>query len=445
VADYTPFAQFRDMLFDRSPAASMAALLGAQANAPTAPQGGGADALDYLKARYSNVEVSNSFVDAAGHHIDCIRVNQQPSLGGGGDVASPPAFEEMPGSPQVGGGRFAAVASQLAEDRKDRFGNQAYCPPGFVPVLRVTPERIAKAGGLARFFQKAPDGGRHPSFGSGSESQAMATAGGPQVPFQVVGGVIHAYAHAPQWVAGNNCTGARSWLNVWTPNPRPGVFSLSQQWIAGNDGRGVQTIEGGWHVYPDLYNDQQPVTRLFVYWTADGYQTTGNYNLNPRPGQTGFIQVDNTWILGGAFPASSPGGEQRGFLMQWQRDPANGNWWLFLQGSGDPVAVGYYSAAQYGNGPLSQAAQSVDFGGETCGTPGSRQTGPMGSGQLASAGWQAAAFHKQVAYLTSGGWVPATLSPDQQDAPAYTIDLHNNSNTAWSTYFYFGGPGGTFP
>ena len=211
-------------------------------------------------------------------------------------------------------------------------------------------------------------------------------ASGPAVPFLVdPQGGLHAYAHAAQDVSsipGGPCIGARSWLNLWTPNPGPGVFSLSQQWVVG--GNGLQTIEGGWHVYPSLYNDAQPVTRLFLYWTADGYASTGSYNLNNRPGQGGFIQTDNTWVLGGSFQVSAAGGDQHGFAMQWQRDPANGNWWLFLQDSTNPVAVGYFPASLYGGGPLSQAATHIDFGGEVCSQSGGNQTGQMGSGQGAA-------------------------------------------------------------
>ena len=153
---------------------------------------------------------------------------------------------------------------------------------------------------------------------------------------------------------------------LWTPDPAPGVFSLSQQWVAGGSGPSLQTIEGGWHVYPAFHNDPSPITRLFIYWTADGYSSTGNYNLLNQPGQPAFVQTDNTWVLGGAFPTSAAGGDQHGFLMQWYRDPANGNWWLTLQSTGNAIAVGYYPAAIYGGGALSQAAQSVDFGGEVC-------------------------------------------------------------------------------
>ena len=338
---------------------------------------------DYLLSRYTNVEVANTFVDAVGRHVDCIRLAQQPALRGAGAPDPPPEFVALPGAQPPAA--LVAGAAPLAEGRTDQFGNSAFCPPGFVPVLRVTLEDITGAGGLDRFFEKAPGGGRHPSLGSGRRTVTRAPgASGPAVPFQAVGGAIHAYAHASQDVSsipGGPCIGARSWLNLWTPNPAPGVFSLSQQWIAGDNGTGLQTVEGGWHVYPSLYADAQLVTRLFLYWTADGYASTGNYNLNNRPGQGGFIQNDNTWVLGGSFQVSAPGGDQLGFAMQWQRDPANGNWWLFLQGSANPVAVGYFPASLYGSGALSQAALSVDFGGEVCSQSGGNQTGQMGSGQ----------------------------------------------------------------
>ena len=445
--EFMPFRQFQDEIHGSK--VFLAPMAAANVPAASSAMGQvGGDVLEYVRARYANVEVSNSFVDAAGQHVDCIRLNQQPSLRGAEKVDSPPAFEEMRGTAAEKPSAFAAIAA-LAEDKKDAFGNQVYCPPGFVPVVRVTPARIASNGGLTSFFQKAPGGGKHPSLGSGTDQTVpvggAAPGGGVVAPMQVVNGVIHAYAHAAQWVQGTGCIGARSWLNLWAPDPSPGVFSLSQQWIAGGQGAGLQTIEGGWHVYPALHQESQPTARLFIFWTADGYQTTGAYNLSTRPGQGGFVQVDNTWVIGGAFRTSVAGGDQQGFLMQWQRDPANGNWWLFLQGTGQPVAVGYYPASLYGAGPLSDSAWSVDFGGEVCGQPNSKTTGPMGSGQQASAGWQGAAFHKEIAYLTSGGWVPATLSPDERDAPAYTIDLHNNSSSAWSTYFYYGGPGAVFP
>jgi len=407
------------------------------------PQAEDSAVTNFILSHYANVEVANSFADAAGHAIDCIPMNQQPAVRGLEGPAAPPAeFLEVREGPRRRT-RDLSVAPPPDERRKDQFGNDAKCPEGCIPVMRVTPERIRSVGGFANLFSKAPGGGRHPSLGSGPPSPRPAATRGLAIPAQDVGGAIHAYAHASQVVTDGPCTGARSWLNLWTPNPAPGVFSLSQQWIAGGSGSGLQTIEGGWHVYPGLYNDSAPITRLFIYWTADGYSQTGNYNLLYRPGQPAFVQTDNSWVLGGAFQKTSVvAGDQPGFMMQWRLDPAQGRWWLVLQGTGDPVALGYFPTAIFGGGPLSNAAESVDFGGEVCSEAGSNQAGPMGSGSHATTGWQQSAFHKEIAYFSAGQWIPATLARQQQDAPAYTIDAQNKSSSPWSTHFFFGGPGG---
>lgn len=391
-------------------------------------------------------DMAGTFVDDAGLHIDCIREDLQPGLqdeAGQGQIAEPPPFADLPGA--VGAQRAAAVASPLAEDKKDLHGNQKYCPEGYVPVLRVTPERVAQAGGPTQFFQKAPGGGRHPTRGAGGprpRPQGGGAGGGPVGPFQIVQGALHAYAHAFQQVPNH---GGQSWLNLWNPDPAPGVFSLSQQWWTGGSGSGLQTVEGGWHVYPDLYSGST-ATRLFIYFTADGYVNTGSYNLTRRPGQGGFVQTDNSWVLGGSFQTTStPGGDQQGFLMQWQQD-ASGNWWLYLQTSGNPVAVGYYPVALFAGGALSQQADGIDFGGEVCSQPGQRQTGQMGSGQTADAGAGQAAFHKDIGYLpqVGGSLTEASLVKDERDAPVYTVDLHNDSGGGGGTFFYYGGPGGQF-
>jgi hypothetical protein len=450
---YVPFRQFRDQIGSTPPATLQAALLGGGSAMVAAPndavdwaQRQAAAIIDHVQKTYDRTDVANSFVDAHGIHFDCVKMETQPTVGAmaGLDLSSqPPPFVEMPGAPS----RRAGVSAQLSEDRKDQFDNRVYCPKGYVPVMRVTPSMIAQAGGMEIFYQKSPDGGRHPTFGSATNtpSSIVPGGGGPLLPVQPdAQGAIHAYAHAAQGLTSQGgAFGGQSWLNVWNPNPSPGVFTLSQQWFAGGSGRGLQTVEGGWHVYPALYQGS-PLARLFIFFTADGYASTGSYNLTRRPGQGGFIQTDNTWVIGGSFQASDAGGEQRGFLMQWRRSD-QGDWWLYLQGSGDPAAVGYYPRQLFGNGAMAQAAGSVDFGGEVCSQAGGRQTGPMGSGQFASTGWQQAAFHRSIGYITSGGTLtPATPTNIQRDAPFYTIDPHSGGGGSWSTYFFFGGPNGQF-
>jgi hypothetical protein len=391
------------------------------------------EARDYVLSLYRPVvgKVAGTF-DDHGLAVDCIPIDAQPGLEATGAraPAAPPPFKEVRGvhAPR------SAMRAPLREDRRDRFGNPQFAPPGTIPMVRVTPERIAGAGGMQRFFEKAPGGGRHPL--RGAAERRVQTRDAQQLPMQTVGNAIHAYAHAFQRVTNY---GGQSWLNVWTPDPAPGVFALSQQWFTGGQGNGLQTVESGWHVYPQLYNESQNVPRLFLFFTADGYQSTGSYNLTRRPGQGGFVQTDGSWVVGGSLPASDDGGDQQGFLMQWQMDSAG--WWLYLQGDGDPVAVGYYPMQLFGRGQLTQAAEMVDFGGEVCGVVGGRQTGEMGSGQPASAGWQRAAFQKLICHSDGQQMTPADLTVDDRDNRCYSLEYHDN-DAEWGTYFFFGGPGG---
>jgi hypothetical protein len=458
VPNFVPFEQFRDQI--RSARRDQIAAAVQQVMAPAARALGApptavrdwahqeSDAIvEFVSELYESATVTNSFADKDGMPIDCLTFESQPALQGKAPALQPrpPALLDPEGAASAASPRSAYLEPPLAEGKADHLGNEQFCPPGSIPKVRVSPERIAHAGGLARFLRKAPDGGQHPILGK-ADGQAGDRGGpAPQAPsappyiappMQVVGNAIHAYAHAFQLNVPN--VGIRTWFNVWNPNPSPGVFSLSQLWLTGGSGGGLQTIEGGWHVYPDLFQGST-LTRLFLFSTPDGYQS-GAYNL-----QGGFIQVDNTWVIGGSFDASGPGGDQRGFLMQWQRD-AQGNWWLFLGGSGAPAAVGYYPVALYRGGQLSQYAEMIDFGGEVCGQQNGRQTGEMGSGRPASAGWQQAAFQRACAYLDaqSGRMVTATLTPDpRNDAPCYTLDAHTGSGD-WASYFFFGGGGCQF-
>ena len=115
---------------------------------------------------------------------------------------------------------------------------------------------------------------------------------------------IHRYAHAAQDVG--VCYGGGSWLNVWTPSVAPGVFSLSQQWWVGDNGnQPLQTLEGGWQVYPALYGHSNPV--LFIFFTAAGYDpASSGYNGTMMSSSSGqptkvFVQQNNNWVLGGPW------------------------------------------------------------------------------------------------------------------------------------------------
>jgi hypothetical protein len=263
------------------------------------------------------------------------------------------------------------------------------------------------------------------------------------------GGAWHRYAHALEQVANY---GSRMTVDVWDPNPDPGVFSLSQLWITARASM-LQTIESGWQVYPDVYGDRLP--HLFIFFTNNSYAVgSGWYNLNQPPGQPlGFVQyatpAARSWVIGGALSQSGLGlstidGPQVYLTMQWQRDFSTGNWFLYLGRNAaalDPI--GYYPQALFGTGPLTSTAQIVDFGGEVCSLPGSTATGEMGSGQPAAAGANQAASQDRLLYLPTSGdgtLEPANLTPvvDPSDAPYYSI-AEGSAEGGERTFFYFGG------
>jgi len=227
--------------------------------------------------------------------------------------------------------------------------------------------------------------------------------------------------------------GGDSHLNVWAPNSSPGVFSLSQHWYTGGSGNSLQTVEGGWQVFPNKYGTNSPA--LFVYYTPDNY-ASGAYNLD----KAGFIQVNNSWVLGGALaPVSTDGGTQYFIRIQWQL--YEGNWWLFVQGAGDYIAVGYYPGSVFKSGQMARNAQWIKYGGETA-SNNSGDAGQMGSGSFADQGWTHSAYHRTIYYIDNSHvsqW--ADLDAHQPTSSCYTIDMHNNAAGTWATYFFYGGPG----
>lgn len=129
---------------------------------------------EYLAEHYQRVKVVHSFMADDRQCIDCIEAGSQPGLQGQGLPATPPAFAPMPGLPSttVGG-----ESPQLAMPRVDRHGHVMQCPPGTIPVQRVTLEQLDSAGTLEEYFQKSPGGGALPPTGGAARgTDGLATS-----------------------------------------------------------------------------------------------------------------------------------------------------------------------------------------------------------------------------------------------------------------------------
>ncbi|CAF1804724.1 unnamed protein product [Brassica napus] len=224
--------------------------------------------------------------------------------------------------------------------------------------------------------------------------------------------------------------GAKATISLWKPYVQTlREFSLAQIWLASGTSHETNTIEAGWQVYKFLYGDYNP--RYFIYWTADGYQYTGCYNLKCP----GFVHVSQDFAIGATVsPVSSVCGAKYQIPTSTWRDTRSGHWWLKVY---DNIFVGYWPSSLFTT--LKDVATDVHWGGEiTNNRDGSQHTTTkMGSGHFA----EKASYFKNIEIVDEGEIMKALVgtSPIMSEENCYNIkpgtDVH------WGTYFFFGGPG----
>ncbi len=388
---------------------------------------------EHIIKLYEGTQVVHSFEDPAGQVFDCIPIEQQPSLKGSAKAIpiAPDLTPVLQGNkPEPG---KPVPVTPRTDVTRDRHGNLMQAPPGTIPVRRVTLQELTRFQTLQHFFRKTPGSiPAAPTTASSTGARPGATAEwptGPSAPSSDVN-QNHRYAYTHQDVAN---IGAHNMLAVYAPAVDSNqVFSLAQHWYAGGSGANHQTLEIGWQVFPGKYGHALPV--LFIYWTADNYGSTGAYNLDAP----GFVQTNSNWTIGGALsPVSTQGGQQMEIEVTVFLD--SGHWWLYLGGITSADALGYYPTSLYSGGQMASNATEILFGGET--VTNSVSWPPMGSGAFASAGWQQAAYQRDIYYFpTSGGSQWAALTPEQPSPACYTLTLAS-APQPWGVYFFFGGPG----
>ncbi len=367
----------------------------------------------YASGLQASKKVVKSFPGPSGEIIDCVDVYSQPALGRAEMKEHKLQFSPMNPPP-------ASQDKTLSAPQKLQVPNQLFtftgqtCPERSVPMARLTMDTLRRFRTLDEFFQKKYIDIRKP-IGGGSSSSP------------------HEYAHAARSV---DNWGAESIFNLWSPYvEKEDEFSLSQMWVTRGSGSTLQTVEGGWQVYHDLYGDWR--AHLFIYFTPDNYGSGGCYNTSC----SGFVQVNGTVYLGGGFTNySSLGGQQSEFKLLWYKDGTNGAWWLRY---GD-TWVGYYPRELFKDSGLRSQASYIDFGGEIVNdqTDNRHTRTDMGSGHWPYEGFGWTAYQRAVRYVdTSNFYQRATnLNRSVTNNMCYDLSLQSSGGD-WEEYFYFGGSG----
>ncbi|CAN1836934.1 hypothetical protein LINPERHAP1_LOCUS34920, partial [Linum perenne] len=185
-----------------------------------------------------------------------------------------------------------------------------YCPEATVPILRSSMENLPP---------KKPSN-RRTSHYTNSDAPKVANS-----------------EYAAAFLPGQDYHGANAVINVWNPQVEPNEFSAAQIWVTDGGGSKIESIEAGW-----LVTDFNPHPSFFTYWTSDGYQTTGCFNLLCP----GFVLLSTRVSVGARLePISTYDGIQKVVSIRITQDLKSGNWFLYFQNE----LVGYWPADLFTN------------------------------------------------------------------------------------------------
>ncbi|KAI3881015.1 hypothetical protein MKX03_037593 [Papaver bracteatum] len=215
-------------------------------------------------------------------------------------------------------------------------------------------------------------------------------------------------------------------------------FSTAQIWIKNGPDEEVNSIEFGWMVYPALFGDSR--TRLFGYWTADGYKQTGCFNLLC----SGFVQVHRDVSFGAVLEPLSVYGKVDWYVaFKVYRDPQTGNWWLITSNT-----IGYWPKEIFTH--LANNASIIRYGGIAGATP-QTLSPPMGNGYLPQLqDYLKTAYMMKMKYVNKEGQT-VNLNPygvqtkHDTSVDCYNILFAGNLGGNREITMAYGGPGGMCP
>jgi Neprosin len=298
-------------------------------------------------------------------------------------------------------------------------------PKGTVPMVRPDLDQLITTKSLADFLSKQGRSARLSPEGEGDELRMPEDD------------TVHKYAYSAQWVT---CYGCEGNINAWDPFLEwSDEFSLGQNALARGSGSSKQTIEAGHQEYRDLYGDWVP--HLFVFYTTNGYTSSGDNKGGYNQDVDGWVQYSSTiYPEALSSPVSSFGGTQYIMNLKWQL--WQGNWWLRVNG----VWIGYYPASLFSTSGLRNQAEKCAWYGEIVdsGSHAGTTRTDMGNGHWPYEGWQHCAYMSNLAFQSGTGGQMARYNPTSVYAShpkCYGIEGHFANTGSWGPYFWWGGSG----
>lgn len=370
---------------------------------------------EYFRARQRRLDAVKTTRTASGQVLDWVPVESQVRRG---KLATPPS-ESVPLKLPAGKRTAKPVLFEL--ERRDAVLG----PEGTVPIPRRDLRGLSALKSLGEHLSK---------HGHRDYELFIDQRDSVHVPAD---GTAHEYGYSSQWVT---CYGAEGNLAAFDPYVfRADEFSLLQVALARGSGNGKQTIEAGWQEYRDLYGDWVP--HLFVFYTTNGYSSSGDNKGGYNRDVDGWVQYSNVvYPEARSSPNSTRGGAQ--YIMQIKYQLYQGNWWFRCNGRW----IGYYPASLFNTAGLRSKAEKVAFYGEVVdsGADSVSSWTDMGSGYWPSRHWTWAAYMSNLRYQSStgGGMSRYVGSPWESNPSEYGIEEHFNDTGSWGSYCWVGGPGG---
>ncbi|KAL5205506.1 hypothetical protein ABZP36_033715 [Zizania latifolia] len=226
-------------------------------------------------------------------------------------------------------------------------------------------------------------------------------------------------------------TGSMATLDIYSfPNMKNNEATGSLIWISngnGDDPADINDIQAGWTVDPNIYGDTN--IHFFVYWTADGYRSTGCFDLNCD----GFVPVNTAHITPGDTldPAGGP------ITVKIFKSKDDEDWWVYFgRDMTNLNPVGFWPKSIFTT--LVDSANHVTWGGYAIGLRGNPSP-PMGDGQWPGTG--SATVQNIQLVNTDGQGYSEPVWPVALDVFTSNTKCYQASPFA-NNMFYYGGPGG---